>query len=115
VGPISIEINARAHPNNRYPLYVEIAPSPASPCIDPGYVVMTARGGFDCDPWETIGPIDITGHIPLGSMYSVQVVFFHTADGSLESPGLDCIRVTAHPTSSTLRAATWGAVRRLYQ
>ena len=113
VGPITIEINAAAHFNNRYPLYIEIVPLGSSPCIDPGYVVMTARGGFDCDPWELVGPLDITQFVPLGSSYAVQVVFFNTRDGFLESPGLDCIRVTAHPTA--LNQLTWTQIKKLYR
>jgi hypothetical protein len=115
VGPVTIEVNAAAHVQNRYPLYIEIVPSGSSPCLDPGYVVMIARGRFDCDPWESIGPIDITRFVPLGSSYTLQVVFFHTVDGFLESPGLDCIRLTAHPVLSALSQSTWARVKRLYQ
>ncbi len=113
VGPITIEINAAAHLSNRYPLYIEVVPLGGSPCIDPGYVVMTARGEFGCDPWESVGPLDITQFVPLGSSYALQVVFFHTADGFLESPGLDCIRVTSHPTA--LNQLTWTQIKKLYR
>lgn len=121
VGPITIEVNAQAHLSNRYPLYIEVIPAPEfpppreySPCYEPGYVVMTARGGFGCDPWETVGPIDITPFIPLGSTYALQVVFFHTTDGFVESPGLDCIRITAQPVTSALRQGTWTQIKTLY-
>lgn len=121
VGPITIEVNAQAHLSNRYPLYIEIIPAPAfppprdySPCYEPGYVVMTARGGFGCDPWESVGPVDITPFIPLGSTYAVQVVFFHTRDGFVESPGLDCLRITAHPVTSALSQVTWTRIKTLY-
>ena len=115
VGPITIEINAAAHLSNRYPLYIEIVPLGSSPCLDPGYVVMIARGGFGCDPWESIGPLDITQIVPLGSSYAVQVVFFNSRDGILESPGLDCIRVTAYPVPSALNLVTWARVKKLYR
>ena len=121
VGPITIEVNAQSLSNNRYPLYIEVIPAPEfppprdySPCYEPGYVVMTVRGRWGCDPWESIGPIDITPFIPLGSTYAVQVVFFHTRDGVLESPGMNCIRVTAQPITSALSQVTWTGIKTLY-
>jgi len=115
VGPITIEINAAAHVHNRFPLYVEILPMGNTPCLDPGYHVMTVNGGFECDPWETIGPLDITTFVPLGSSYAIQIVFFDTGDGDLESPGVDCLRVTPNPIESSVDLATWGHVKLLYR
>jgi len=115
VGPITIEVNAASHPNNRYPLYVEILPMGNTPCLDPGYVVTTVYGNSECEPWETIGPIDITTFVPLGSSYAIQIVFLDTGDGALESPGVDCLRVTANPIESSIDLATWGNVKSLYR
>jgi hypothetical protein len=112
LGPITIEINARAFLDNRYPLYVEIVPEGSRPCLDPGYLVMIARGGFDCGYWESIS-VDITDIVPLGSTYALQVVFFEGAGGSRGGPGLDCVRITSHPVA--VSPTTWGRVKALFK
>jgi hypothetical protein len=100
-----------------YPLYVEVVPwhNPPSPCgSDPGYVVFTVRGiEVDCGGWETSQPIDITSLVPIGSMYYIRLHYF--GGPHRYSPGTDCIRVTATPTTGAVTGLAWGAAKMLYR
>ena len=117
VGPITIAIETVAGHVTHFPLYIEVVPwrDPPAPCeSDPGYVVFTARGvESDCGGWETSSPIDITYLVPLGSVYFIRLHYFGNRYGY--SPGTDCIRVTATPTTSAVRKIDWGTVRALYR
>ena len=115
VGPITVGVKTAGFWSTRFPLYVEVVPLRQNPgvCVnDPGYVVMIARGGFaPCGTWETVGPVDITTVIPVGSSYALRLRFFGAPGG--DSPGVDCVRVTPHLTGVT--ATTWGQVKCLFK
>jgi hypothetical protein len=104
------------------PIYVEVVPfsSPDVPaCTNiPGYVILVAFGDQygPCGTWtKTIGPVDITSHVPLGSLYGIRIHSLRSEFGHWESPALDCIRVTAHANTSSIAANSWGRVKQLYK
>ncbi len=116
VGPITVEVEAVNTATTRYPLYVEIVPVATLPCpsLSPGVVVMSTLGTTACPAWQTSAPIDISAIVPMGELYTVQLVFFRSITGQFFSPASDCIRVTAHPVSPVAGKA-WGHVKTLYQ
>ena len=122
VGPITVAVQTYAGDDTRFPLYVEVVPLPA---VDWGYVcenipgtlILTVYGqshvSARCGTWDEAGPIDITGVIPLGSLYALRLYFLSNLSGF--SPFVSCIRVTAHPVDTPVLPTTWGRVKALYK
>ena len=117
VGPITVSVETIASWKTTAPLYVEVVPLLANqtPCDNsPGYVVMMTHGTFlGCGGWESVGPIEISHVVPLGSNYALRLHFFLGPTG--ESPGVNCVRVDAAPARTPVAARTWASVKRLYR
>ena len=126
VGPVTIAVQTRNtsfEGQTWFPLYVEVRgrgyPSEGRECNTGlgGDLVLVARGGLSCGgTWESVGPIDLRPYgIFLGTIYSVQCVFFRTVPDGLgaRTVGFSCIRVTSTPEA--LGALTWTAAKRLYK
>jgi hypothetical protein len=124
VGPVVIAVQARHSFEFQtfYPLYVQVrARGPNHPpiCEDglSARVVLAARGADQCGgTWESIGPIDLENYgVPLGSLYSVQAIFFRTTPDqvTVRTVGFSCIRVTAMPTLGV--SVPWSSVKILYR
>jgi hypothetical protein len=116
VGPVTIELNTRFVPHaTRYPIYVQIARYiDSATCEPPGVLVGRVYGGDMCGgTWESVGPIDLPQIIPVGDSYAVQLLFMAAAVGEYRSPGLDCLRVTAH--MSSVMQASWSHAKVLFR
>lgn len=118
VGSVTVEVETYASWRTRFPLYVEVVPlTPgAAPCENAaGNVILIAHGGFEvpCGTWETAGPVDITSVVPIGSLYAIRLYFLGSSGGL--SPGVDCVRVTAHPVTSSLASMSWGQAKILFK
>jgi hypothetical protein len=115
VGPVTISVETFAHFLTRFPLYVEVVPidDRIGVCDNaPGNVVMVARGGQSpCGTWETVGPIDISPVVPIGSNYALRLRFFGSPGG--ESPAVGCVRVT--PNATAVLPSAWTTVKGLYR
>jgi hypothetical protein len=119
VGPIDVEVNARAVPSTHYPLYIEIVPQRSqteSPWCDlPGRVIMVARGGKTCDGWERVGPISLDYWVLPGERYVIRAHFFGSSGNEFASPYLGCVRVApSFGAPSDVAERPWGLVKRLY-
>jgi hypothetical protein len=125
VGPIEIEFETGSSVFTQYPLYVQIVPlagvDPLSEVCGnvPGYVVLTLfpRRSWrpdPCDLWESSGLVDLSALLTLGDRYALRVFAVRHRNG--DSPGVDCVRVTAYPEQTGRVATTgWGSVKCLYR
>lgn len=114
-GPITVSVEALAFSSTRIPLYVEVVPLSDYPCDNPpGFVIMTTLGSNEpCGLWTSVGPIDISHVVPIGSTYALRLHFIQGATGLC--PAVDCVRVVSSAKVSDLEAAAWGLVKRLYR
>lgn len=123
-GPITIAVQTRNTAfdgQTWFPLYVEIAtrlPSDVQcKTTQSGVLVLSTNSGVACGgSWTSVGPIDLTVyHIPLGTPYSVQCVFFRTTPVgvTIRTVGFSCIRVTS--AQSALASVEWSMVKTLYR
>jgi hypothetical protein len=122
-GAISVEVETFSNYQTSWlPIYVEVVPlnSAWEPVCGniPGYVVLVAFGDMfsPCGSWtRTIGPVDITSKVPVGSLYGIRIYVLHGEFGHWESPALDCIRVTSHPEVAVVSMGSWGQVKQLFK
>ncbi len=125
-GPVTIAVQThRKNLLTSFPLYVEIVAfiDTTLECETRSAisVVLVAQGTYQCEGiWESVGPIDLTEHsIPLGALYRVQLEFFATAPNVhgvfRSSVGVSCIRVTAHPETTSVRPGSWTVLKSLYR
>jgi hypothetical protein len=119
IGSIVIEVETKAGYYTRFPLYVEIvalpSPVPQDFCLSgfPGIVVGETYGNAGCGGrWISIGPINLSEILPIGSAYALQLVFFSTVEPKYWSPGVDCVRVTS---LSTALPTTWTNAKAIYR
>jgi hypothetical protein len=124
VGPIEVEVETGSSVYTQFPLYVQIVPldgvDPTEVCQNaPGYVLMTlfprrSTRSDPCDFWERSGVVDLSSILPVGSTYVLRFYNFLHPFGN--SPGVDCVRVTAHAAQpASVAAMQWGRAKCLYR
>jgi hypothetical protein len=121
-GPITIEAQVFGSFDTQLPLYIEVVPVTDLRylCTLPGYVVASVYAGGNetdrCGRWVTVGPVDISSIVPLGSLYAIRYRAFSLAP-RLSSPRVNCLRVTASATGghTPVVERSWSRVKTLFR